>query len=291
MNLKRMEVAVMSDIHGNYIALEKCIDYALGRNIDTFIFLGDYVGELAYPQKTMTQLYLLKEKYKCYFIKGNKEDYWLNYQLNGEKGWSENDSTTGSLFYTYSNLSAKDLAFFKEMSYTKEIKFEGLPSLTICHGSPERADEKLLPDDEKTLHIMENSHNSYILCGHTHIQGRIEHNGKSVINTGSVGVPLLSQGKAQFMILYGSCNSWNNEFVSLDYDVENVLADLYNSGLSKKAPYWCKVTEKLLRTGEIPHSKVLARAMALCKEEMGECNWPNIPELYWEMAVQEIIGD
>ena len=96
-----IKIAVLSDIHGNYVALQKCIDYALNLGIETFVFLGDYVGELAYPQKTMEQLYTLKEKYPCYFIKGNKEDYWLNYKASGEIGWSEIDSTTGSLYYTY----------------------------------------------------------------------------------------------------------------------------------------------------------------------------------------------
>ena len=40
-----MDIAVLSDIHGNYIALERCIEYALSCNISTFIFLGDYIGE------------------------------------------------------------------------------------------------------------------------------------------------------------------------------------------------------------------------------------------------------
>ncbi len=48
-----MKIAVLSDIHGNYIALRECIKYAVEKGIETFVFLGDYVGELAYPQKTM----------------------------------------------------------------------------------------------------------------------------------------------------------------------------------------------------------------------------------------------
>ena len=65
-----MRIAVLSDIHGNYVALQKCIDYALATDIKIFIFLGDYVGELAFPQKTMEILYSLQQKYTCYFIKG-----------------------------------------------------------------------------------------------------------------------------------------------------------------------------------------------------------------------------
>lgn len=35
-----MDIAVFSDIHGNYVAFQKCLDYVLEKNIDTFIFWG-----------------------------------------------------------------------------------------------------------------------------------------------------------------------------------------------------------------------------------------------------------
>lgn len=284
-----MDIAVLSDIHSNCIALQTCIDYIKNRGIHTFIFLGDYIGELAYPKKTMDTLYSLNEKYNCFFIKGNKEDYWLNYQNNGRKEWSEFSSTTGSLYYAYHNLRKKDLDFFKSLSYKGEIKLEGLLPITVCHGSPQKVNEKLLSGAEKTFAIMENNPNKYILCGHTHIQGKIEKNDKLVLNAGSVGIPLHSKGKSQFMILHGTQGMWNPEFISLDYDVEKAVADLYFSGLSEKAPYWCKVSENLLRTGEISHGTVLAKAMELCTEKFGICIWPNIPEECWECAVKEII--
>ncbi len=284
-----MKVAVLADIHGNHIAFKKCVEYALNEGIETFIFLGDYVGELAYPQETMKILYDLKEKYECYFIKGNKEDYWLNYEKMWKGVWKEKDSVTGSLYYTYHNLAEKDLKFFEGLSHKAEVRFENLPALTICHGSPNKATEKLLPDCENTFSIMEEDDNSYILCGHTHIQGEISHNGKTVLNAGAVGVSLHGEGKAQFMILTGMQGSWTHEFVSLDYDVDKVIEELRESGLYEKAPCWCKVTEHLLRTGEVSHGTVLSRAMTLCKEETGVCNWPKVPEKYMEQAVGELI--
>lgn len=286
-----MKLAVLSDIHGNYVALQECIKYALNKGVETFIFLGDYVGELAYPQKTMEILYSLMNQYNCIFIKGNKEDYWINYQLGGEKGWKEFDSTTGSLYYTYHNLSMKDLDFFKSLSHKEELEFEGAVPMTICHGSPHKANEKLLQDNEKTFYIMENNRASFILCGHTHIQGKIEHNGKVVFNPGAVGVSLHSQGKAQFMIMESVSGTWKEEFVGLEYDVESVINDLYSSELCKKAPAWCSVSKHLLRTGEISHGSVLAKAMALCKEQYGECNWPNVPEECWNLAINELIKE
>lgn len=46
-----MEIAVFSDIHGNYAALEQCMEYALRRNINAFIFLGDYLGNFHIRRK------------------------------------------------------------------------------------------------------------------------------------------------------------------------------------------------------------------------------------------------
>lgn len=284
------KIAVLSDIHGNYLALEQCIKYALEHEISTFIFLGDYVGELAYPQKTMELIEHLRSLYTCYFVKGNKEDYWINYQMNGEMGWKDKDSTTGSLLYTYTHLREKDISFFKELPIMKEVCIEGMPPITICHGSPRKVNKKMKPNDEETLHILEQNSTDIILCGHTHIQCKIEHNGRKIFNPGAVGVPLHSGGQSQFMILNGIDGEWKEEWISLCYDVEQTIEDLYQSGLSEMAPYWCRVTENLLRTGEVSHGSVLAEAMKYCKEETGECIWPNIPEQYWKRAVEVILG-
>lgn len=284
-----MNIAVLSDIHGNYVALVKCIEYALARDIDTFIFLGDYIGELAYPQKTMEVLYGLKEQCNCYFVKGNKEDYWLNYRKRNWSGLTDFASTTGCLVYAYENLTKKDLCFFEGLSHVGEVKIPGYPAITICHGSPLCAKEGMKAGKESTYKIMEEETNSLILCGHTHIREKLEHGGKTLINAGSVGISLDGEAKAQFVILRGDENGWNHEFVSVEYDRETVISQLYTSGLVSRAPYWCKVTEALLRKGKISHGSVLVKAMELCRQEKGVCNWPEVPERYWEMAVAEML--
>lgn len=35
-----MDIAVLSDIHGNYIALKRCLEYAFSQNISTFFSWG-----------------------------------------------------------------------------------------------------------------------------------------------------------------------------------------------------------------------------------------------------------
>lgn len=282
-----MKIAVFSDIHGNYVALQTCVKYVLTQGINTFIFLGDYVGELAYPERTMTLIYELAQKHQCFFIRGNKEDYWINYRKNGETGWHYNNSTTGSLLYAYQHLTSQDIAFFESLPISREISFGKLPALTACHGSPANNRKKLLQNDPDTREIMKCSPTELILCGHTHVQTQIEEYGKRVLNPGSVGIPMFSDGRTQFLILHGDArnHTWHEEFVSLTYNVEQVIQELHLSGLDKYAPYWCRITVNLLRNGLISHGAVLEKAMELCQKETGSCIWPNIPEKYYEQAI------
>ncbi len=289
-----MTIAVFSDIHGNHTAWKACLDYAINKGADTFILLGDYLGELAYPQKTMEMLYKLKEQYPCYFVRGNKEDYWQRFEDCGETGWKEVDSTTGALYYAYYEMTKVDRKFFRELPISLKIRpKEDLPEFIICHGSPSSTTDKLLPDSEmvyKTLEELGKSDTSLIICGHTHLQGKIEKDGKMILNPGAIGTSLRSGGKTQFMLLYETDGAWQEEFVSLDYDREAVIKELKTSGLSEKAPYWCAITEYMLYTGEPSHGSVLSRAMELCREETGECIWPNVPERYYKHAIDELIN-
>ena len=139
-----MKIAVLSDIHGNYYAFKACLEVAFERNIDTFIFLGDYLGEFAYPKRTIELLYELKEKYNCYFIRGNKEDYWLNMQQGVNCEWKDGNNSIYAMLYNYSNLSKEDLDFFSQMKICDCLKIDNLPSITYCHGSLRDNKEKLM---------------------------------------------------------------------------------------------------------------------------------------------------
>ena len=281
-----MSIAVLSDIHGNFEALKACTGYALKRGITTFLFLGDYLGEFAYPQRTMDYLYHLKELYHCIFIRGNKEDYWLNYRNAGAVGWKEYNTITGSLYYTYQNITNRDLDFFDNMEIARTISLEGAEPITLCHGSPFSNKENLLPGEQGTCDILSRSNTRLILCGHTHIQQKIEFGGKIALNPGSVGAPIGICQKTQFMLLHRNGNTWEEEFLSLDYPVQKEIDNLYAAGLDQIAPYWCRATILFLQTGINAHALLLQKAMELCKKDRGECVWPDIPEQYCRQAYE-----
>lgn len=287
-----MDIAVLADIHGNYVALDRCICYAIERGIDTFLFLGDYIGELPYPQKCMTMLYDMKKNYNCTFIRGNKEEYWIDYRKGKNDGyeWEDNNSTTGMLLYAYQHLTDDDINFFESLLISQTIEMENHNPFLICHGSPYKVNEKMVQNSPRTYEIMEELPYELILCGHTHKQYKIIHNNKIVINPGSVGMPIFSDGKTQFLILHCMEHEWKEELISLDYDVDIVIKDMLRENLDIHAPYWNYVTKRLLIEGRISQGTVLSKAMELCRQTTGICVWPHIPEIYWELAVRELYG-
>lgn len=281
-----MKIAVLSDIHSNYAALEECLVYALSKGIEYFLFLGDYISDIPYPQRSMLMLYDLSEKYKCWFIRGNREEYMTDYRLNGEKGWI-NGSCSGSLLYTYNNLTNRDFEFFKNIPNKLSISIPEYPSFNCCHGSMNFTRELLNINSENAKKALECLETDTLICGHTHVQGTFEYMGKRLINPGSVGIPWYYDGKAQFAIIHGTKGEWHEEYIQLDYDRDKILKAYETSGLNELAPMWSVLIKEAIKTGRDSTCKVLARAMEMCREETGEANWPYIPEKYWETAIAE----
>lgn len=283
------KVAVLADIHSNHIALQKCLQAAFEKGADAFFFLGDYLGDLAYPQKTLRLLYELQARYPCRFVRGNKEEYWLSRRGGGEAPvWREGSSTTGMLAYNFARLCERDLAFMADMPVTQRVRLDGCPELLLCHGSPFRVDQSMRPDAPGIEELTAKIDAPLVLCGHFHIQTSYERNGTRVLNPGAVGVPLHSGGQTQFLLLQGTAQTWETEFVTLAYDVGAVLAEMEEEALFRRAPYWARVTRHLLLTGEVSHPQVLARVMEICRRRGLPSVWPELPETAWKQAVEEL---
>lgn len=285
-DMKRYKIAVIGDIHSNYAGLEICIDHALKQNPDEFLFLGDYISDFPFPQKTMKIIYEMKQNYSCRFIRGNREEYMLNHRKNPGERWTYS-SASGSLLYTYENLTEKDFDFFESLDIKGYYEKAGYPSFRYCHGSFSCSNEILKPEGENTAQLMKSLDVDLLVSGHMHFQEEREYDGKKLLHPGAVGVSWYFGGRTQYMMLYGTGAGWEAEFFQLEYDRKKIIEDFEASGLNKKAPAWSQITMHTLRTGIDHNSACLRRASDLCKEAEGTVNWPDIPEKYWQQALKE----
>lgn len=285
-----MKLAVIGDIHSNHIALETCIKHALDRNVDEFLFLGDYISDCPYPQKTMKIIYEMDRKYRCTFIRGNREDYMLNHRKNPQERWTYS-SASGNLLYTYENLTKRDMDFYEGMDIQGIYEKEGYPVFRYCHGSLTRSNELLTPENDNLKNMLEALDVDLIISGHTHIQESAVYGSKKLIHPGSVGIPWYYDGKTQYMILHGTEHGWEEEFFQISYDVDAVKEEFRTSGIMDKALYWSKLNLLALDTGNDYTTPCLLLAMKLCREAEGEVNWPDIPEKYWEIAFRHFVEE
>ncbi|MDE7198304.1 MAG: metallophosphoesterase [Lachnospiraceae bacterium] len=284
--MKDYKIAVIGDVHSNYVGLEKCMEHALSQKPDEFLFLGDYISDCPYPQKTMNIIYEMDKNYKCNFIRGNREEYMLNHRKNVDERWTYS-SASGSLLYTYENLTQKDFSFFESLNIQGYYNKEGYQPFRYCHGSLTRSNEILEPEGENTKIFMGSLDVDLLVSGHMHFQEDKFYGKKRLLHPGAVGVSWYFDGKTQYMILHGSKSGWEAEFFQLDYDVEKIIRDFETSGLHQKAPSWSEITMYTLRTGIDHNFDCLNRAKELCRQAEGSVTWPDIPEEYWKQALKE----
>lgn len=71
----KIKVAVISDIHGNSVALKAVIKDAEQNNVEDYVFLGDLVNDLPFGNETLEIVRNISNK----VLKGNKEQYFIEY--------------------------------------------------------------------------------------------------------------------------------------------------------------------------------------------------------------------
>lgn len=228
-------VAVLSDIHSSFYALQACLDDAKNADVDCYIFLGDYVSGLADTEKTLDLVYEIRQQYPAICIRGNRERYMMDHQ----KGLNplSRGSKTGSLLFTYEHLREKDLVFFEELPISKTIQL-GDVTLEIAHATKDNDRLYFEQEYEIIIDVFQQMHAPYLLTGHSHKQYFCTKNGKTILNPGSVGLPQGSGWKAQYAILDISDGVIHSTLRQVPYDMEATIHAQFQSGLTDYGKCW-----------------------------------------------------
>lgn len=243
-----MQIAVISDIHGNYKAFEAFLAYIEEHPVDAIIGLGDYVTDSPYPERTMELLYGMMKKYPCYLLRGNREEYLLDNDKKPQ-GWHI-CSPNGALYYTSLHVTRADLNFFEGLPSTKQLQLGDCPMLTLCHGAPGEIRGNFEFQLDLKDKVMRELTTGYLLGGHSHHQEATVMHGKLYVNPGSLGLAIDGKGGlAEFAVLEGNEGGWKPHLISIPYDLEGFLQDFKESGLEEHGLFLTKAVEKTLRTG------------------------------------------
>ena len=211
-------IAILSDIHGNILALEKVVQDIEQRDVDLVVNLGDHLSGPLWPKETSEYL---------------KQQTWLQICGNHERQLLTEppDKLGQSDLYAYQHLNADDLDWLSNLAPFVEIDTE----VTIFHGSPTDDLVYLLETIEygrarlatgaEISERLGKTNSPVILCGHSHIPRVIETpDGQLIVNPGSVGLPayddirpephIMETGSphARYAIIEKNAGNWANPF-------------------------------------------------------------------------------
>ena len=246
-----MKIAILSDIHGNLIALNAVMDDIGRNNCDKTFFLGDYVLAGPEPAATLDYCMHLSTYNNIEMIQGNTDKMIIECSDELCNSLKEKGAPimANALKEDFQILNEKQKEFLKNLPEQKLVDIEGFKVLLV-HGSPRRNNEDILPNTppKEVEEMVKDTEATIILCGHTHIPcGFQTLTKKTVINVGSVGRPFTEQPKSCYLILNIENGKFTIEHKFVKYDNQkssDVLAKRTFKGADKLAKVLINPTER-----------------------------------------------
>jgi putative phosphoesterase len=225
-----MQIALISDIHGNYDALKAVLKDIEKLKIAKVYCLGDIVNYYYEPHKCID--ILIKKKIQS--IKGNHENILFS-TLNNEAKKKYYSRIYGhSININIRKLKYKHITFLKKLKKKLIIKIKNL-KIILAHGSPWNENVYIYPNFKKKIKDSLAKYKAdYIFLGHTHIPMKVKINSKtSVINPGSVGQPRDKCNNACWAIF--NTNNYKIKFMQSKYDKDKLIQNIIKyEGLNSK---------------------------------------------------------
>ncbi|MCL2532049.1 MAG: metallophosphatase family protein [Oscillospiraceae bacterium] len=154
-----MKFAVISDIHGNIVALRAVLAEIERERVDHLLVLGDLFSS-GHVQDILTEL----RGRDAVIIRGNNEDYQLEQNLSDWEGHDQFEE----LAATRRDITPQDMQWIAALPAQVTLTY---PDVSL-----------------RLMHIEAPADETITLCGHTHRNPFVrEENGRYICNTGSVG--------------------------------------------------------------------------------------------------------
>ena len=184
---EQMRIALISDIHGNCVALEAVLDDLKSEHIDQVACLGDVASGGPQPCEVVARLGALGGP----VVRGNMDTWCLD--PHPSTGESKNARRGDDVrFWGVGKLSSDDLDYMRTFQATVEISLDMATTLLCYHGSPQSSEEAIGPAtaDEEMDRMLSGSDALILAGGHTHTQMVRYYGVSTILNPGSVGAPV-----------------------------------------------------------------------------------------------------
>lgn len=238
-----MQVAVISDIHGNGVALDAVLADLARRRVVQVVCLGDIAVGGPQPQQTVQRF----QKIGCPVVSGNADAWMLELEP------AETDDTRGGRIaaigmWCAAQVAAPERAYLRSLPPTVSVDL-GEGKLLLCyHGSPRSYHEGILPTTpaERLDEFISSREAAVFAGGHTHRPMLRRHGDALVVNPGSVGAAvdrdppspeIRNVPWAEYAIVSNEAGRLAVELCRVPLDVDALAAVVRASGMPH-ADWW-----------------------------------------------------
>ena len=240
-----MRVALISDIHGNLVALETVLSTIDKEDVDQILCLGDVAATGPQPHAVSARL----QAVGCPVVMGNADEWLLKPRFS-----QTIDETTRKIEEVDSwcalQLTSSDLAFIRTFQPTMKFPLGETVQLFCFHGSPRSNVEIIeVTTPEVSLEQMFVGACALVMAGgHTHVQMLRRYREGFILNPGSVGLPFESK-------------RFSEEIYNPPW-AEYAMVTWQNSGLSielKRVPVEIDAIKKAILESGMPFAELWAK--------------------------------
>lgn len=218
-----MKILLISDIHGNYPALEAVSHQVQPLGCEQILNCGDTTVYAPFANETIDWL----RRHQAFSIRGNTDDRVI--KLLKGKSFKKPGKAEKRIMYTStaSMLSPENIAFLLDLKKKKILRL-GQAFVGLFHGSPADHEELLSADtdEERFRELAKGTVCQVVVTGHSHSPYHKYIGGVHFINPGSVGRMFDGCPDASYAILELTHGAVTVSLHRCPYDVEAVVRAL-----------------------------------------------------------------
>jgi predicted phosphodiesterase len=231
-----MKIALLSDIHGNSLALDAALAEIKAAGVDGYWILGDIAALGPDPVGVLQRLTALENV--C-FVRGNTDRYVVTGDrpapFPADVGQDSQKlkvfaEVAGTFAWTQGALTAADwLGWLSQLPLERTMMLPDGTSCLLVHATPGNDDgsgiDKDMPDEE-IRGLIEGCSATLLCLGHTHqpISRRV---GRwHILNPGSISNPRPPVLEASYAILDANKDGYKIEHRKVEYDREQVIRQM-----------------------------------------------------------------
>lgn len=231
-----MKLALLSDIHGNHLALSVALNAVKQKNIGTLLIAGDFVGYYFWP----AEVFDILNSWNVVAVCGN-HDRMLEKAISDKNFLRRKSKKYGSgLNIALDQLDREKINWLIHLPDSLEYETED-GKILLCHGSPWNDDEYVYPDSEgESIDKYASLDVKWVVQGHTHYPMIRNFGDVTVINPGAIGQPRDRHPGAQWALL--DTKSQKIKHFCEQYDSSQVVME--SKKRHPEIPYLADVLER-----------------------------------------------